>query len=333
MKIIIVRIITVLTCSLFFAACNTSVEQSKDLGNGEGTDIAGKTGNNGIALKYPNDTGIEQDPAVLFVEKFDDGMKNIMARYQNIYNESGMTVDSDVPVGSKGPNALVMTNIGGKNTGSHLFKNFHGGFDSTVYIRYYVKYPSVSKGFIHHQGIWLGGYNPATDYPNPRAGICKLGNSRISLAYEPVNGSMGSYIYWGEMQSDPSGNKCWGNDFVNGSHTAQKITWDEWMCVEIMVKLNNPVTAANGELRLWQNGVEVGYWRPGFPKGTMTYGKFTNDESALPFKGFTWRTDPDLKINYIWIEFYDDTTPSGESHHIKFDNVVMATEYIGPIKN
>lgn len=287
----------------------------------------------GIALSYPGDEGIETDPNILFVEKFDDGLKNIIGRYTDVYNDSGMSTDPDVPVGSKGPYSIVMTNTGGKNTGGHLFKSFGAGFDSTIFVRYYVKYPSVSNGFIHHQGIWVGGYNPATDYPNPRAGICGLGGSRISIAYEPVNGSMGSYIYWGEMQSDPSGKNCWGNDFVNGSRTARPIAWDQWICVEIMIKLNDPVTAGNGELRLWQDGVEVGHWKPGSPEGTMTYGRFTEAANAPAFKGFRWRTDAGLKINYVWIEFYDDTSPAGASHYIKFDHLVMAKKYIGPITN
>lgn len=293
-----------------------------------GDDVSAR---HGIAYSYPGDEGIETDPDVVFVEKFDDGIKNIIRRYTDVYNDSGMSADRDVPVGSKGPYSIVMTNVGGQNTGGHLFKSFGGGFDSIIYVRYYVKYPSVSKRFIHHEGIWVGGYNPATDYPNPRAGICGLGGSRISVAYEPVNGSMGSYIYWGEMQSDPSGN-CWGNDFVNKSRTARQIAWDQWMCVEIMIKLNNPVSAGNGELRLWQDGVEVGHWKPGAPEGTMSYGRFTAEPNAPAFKGFRWRTDAGLKINYIWIEFYDDTSPAGESHYIKFDHLVMAKKYIGPIR-
>ncbi len=58
-----------------------------------------------------------------------------------------------------------------------------------------------------------------------------------------------------------------------------------------------------------------------------------NDPSKSPFQGFRWRTDPGLNINYLWIEFYDDTTPAGQSHHIKFANLVMAKKYIGPIRD
>jgi hypothetical protein len=285
-----------------------------------------------LANSYPNDIGIENDPNVLYVEKFDDGMTNILGRYVNVSNTSGMSLDTDVPMGSLGPNSIKMTNNGGQNTGGHLYKSFPEGFDSTVYIRYYVKYPSISNGYVHHQGVWFGGNNPPSDYPNPQAGICGLGNSRLHLAYEPVNNKMGTYLYWSDMQSDPGGNNCWGNDVINGSRSSKNIAWDQWMCVEVMIKLNNPVSACNGELRVWHNGEEVGYWGPGFPKGTMTYGKFTTATNDPPFNGFRWRTDANLKINYIWFLFYDDTSPDNVSHYIKFSHFVMAKKYIGPLK-
>lgn len=302
-------------------------QQTSDSDPAPATTISG-----GIAKDYPNDAGIEKDPNVLYVEKFDDGLANITGRYTNVYNAEGMSLDTDVPAGSAGSTSLKMTNIGGQNTGGHLYRNFPAGFGDVVYIRYYVKYPSVSKGFIHHEGIWFGGYNPSTNYPNPQAGDCGLGDRRISIAYEPVNGKMGSYLYWGEMESSPNG-KCWGNDMVNGSPASQNIPWDQWMCVEIMIKLNNPVSENNGELRIWHNGTEVGHWGPGFPNGSMLYGKFSVSESGQPFKGFRWRTDANLKINYVWIEYYDDTSPANVSHYIKYDNLVIAKKYIGPIKN
>ncbi|MGC4234936.1 MAG: hypothetical protein QM594_18290, partial [Niabella sp.] len=134
-----------------------------------------------LAAQYPNDTGIEQDPDVLYTEKFNDGMPNILSRYTDVLNSEGMSLDSaDVP--ARGCIALKMTNRGGKNDGGHLFRKFDPGFDSVIYIRYYVKYPSDSKGYIHHESVWVGGYHPATRYPHPRAGTCGLGDQRISIA-------------------------------------------------------------------------------------------------------------------------------------------------------
>lgn len=283
-----------------------------------------------LAEKYPGDIGIEQDRDVLFTEKFSDGLANIQARYNDVLNGEGMRLDTvDVP--AKGVVALVMTNQGGENDGGHLYKRFDPGFDSVIYVRYYVKYPSSSKGYIHHESVWIGGYQPALPYPKPAAGTCGMGDTRIAIGYEPVNApNMDTYLYWGDMRAGARG-KCYGNDMVNGSPRARQLIWDTWMCVELMIKLNHPATAYNGELKIWQDGIEVGHWGPGFPNGYWDMDSWLNDEAGQPFDGFRWRTTEQLNINYLWIQFYDDTTPPGGSHHIKFSNLVVARKYIGPI--
>ena len=284
-----------------------------------------------LANSYPQDIGIENDPNVLYVEKFDDDLVNVFSRYNDKKNTAGMSQDGDVPPGSPGPYSLKMTNTGGANTGGHLYKRFSPGWDSTVYVRYYVKYPSVSQGYIHHESVWAGGYNPATPWPNPQAGTCGLGDSRISIAYEPISQSaMNTYLYWGEMHNDPNGN-CWGNVMIKGDLVPAAIPFDQWLCVEMMIKLNNPVSASNGELRIWHDGQEVGYWGPGFPNGNWVWDKFIVNPADPPFPGFRWRTDPGLNLNYIWIEYYDDQSPPNVSHYIKYDHLVIAKKPIGPI--
>ncbi|MFT3702121.1 MAG: hypothetical protein QM802_07115 [Agriterribacter sp.] len=286
-----------------------------------------------IAHSYPNDTGIENDPDVLFVEKFEGDIAGILNRYTDVKNSAGMTIDSDVPEGSKG-HSIKITNTGGVNDGGHLYKKFNQGFDSVLYLRYYVKYPSISKGYIHHESVWIGGYHEPLNYPHPRAGSCGLGDQRISIAYEPVgNQGMDTYLYWGDMQSYNNGKTCYGNDMINKSSTAQDVAWDKWMCVEMMIQLNHPATAFNGALRIWQDGKEVGYWGEGFPKGYWNKDSWFNSSAGSPFKGFRWRTDENLNINYLWIEFFDDKSPVGASHYIKYSNLVIAKKYIGPIKH
>ena len=287
----------------------------------------------GIADKYLNDIGIAHDPDVLYAEDFSDGIKNITSRYTDVRNGAGMSTDkNDVPGGSLSP-ALKITNIGGVNDGGHLYKQFKNGFDSVVYLRYYVKYPLSSKGYIHHESLWFGGYNPSTPYPSPKAGICGLGDKRIAVAYEPINTpAMDTYVYWGDMKAGGRG-LCYGNDMINAGVASPQLQWDKWMCVEVMIKMNNPVSAYNGELKVWQDGKEVGHWGPGFPKGRWDADSWINTPAGAPFQGFRWRTDEALKINYLWIEFFDDKSPAGASHHIKFANIVMAKKYIGPIKS
>lgn len=291
-----------------------------------------------ISEKYLNDKGIENDPDVLFTEMFDDEFSKVVSRYQDVQNAKGMTLEKDLPPGSKEGYSLKMTSLQGKNTGGHLYRNFTPGFDSVVYLRYYIKYPETSKGYFHHEGVWFGGYNPATRFANPQAGICGLGDKRISISYEMMDSNrihayphIGTYIYWGDMRNFPN-NYCYGNLMECGDHRPPKpAKFDEWTCVEVMIKLNNPVTAYNGELRTWINGEETGYWGPGFPKGKWTWGNFFITPEGEPFEGFRWRTDEKLNINWIWLEFYHDDKKAPDSS-MQLDHIVMAKKYIGPIK-
>ncbi len=69
------------------------------------------------------------------------------------------------------------------------------------------------------------------------------------------------------------------------------------MCVEQMVKLNNPVTASNGEHAIWLNGVKVSHLGQGFPNGSWSGGIFTQNPAAAPFEGFQWRNNASLNLN------------------------------------
>lgn len=212
-----------------------------------------------LAALYPNDIGIENDPNVLYVEKFNGSLDDIFARYSDILHGDAIHLDTDVPPGSPGLHSIRMNSAPGVNTGAHLFRRFNPGFNGTVHVRYYVKYPSASKGYFHHEGIWFGGYNPSTPWPNPGAGICGMGDKRLSIAFEPIwhdtdPPGMDTYLYWGDMKSwNAAGNSCYGNVMVTQGATGYSeplitgeypaVVFDQWMCIEIMIKLNDPVTA------------------------------------------------------------------------------------------
>lgn len=301
----------------------------------------------GIASRYPGDVNIQSDPSVLYVEKFDDGMPNILSRYNDKLNTEGMILEDDIPAGSINAKSVKMTSItGGTSGGGHLFKQFTPGFDSVVFVRYYVKYPSSSKNYFHHESVWFGGYNPATSWPDPRAGTCGLPDERLSICCEPTwqntdPPGMDAYLYWGDMNADASGSNCWGNVMISEGATAYGhppatgkypvVKFDKWMCIEVMLKLNKPVTEYNGELAIWVDGVKSGHWGPGFPNGSWDKDKWYNNPADPPFKGFRWRTDQKLNINWLWLEYFHEN-PQAPSSYIKFSNLVMATKYIGPIK-
>jgi hypothetical protein len=88
---------------------------------------------------------------------------------------------------------------GGVSSGGHLYKLLSPGVDDTMYLRYYIKYPT--SGQYVHQGIWTGGYNPPLAWPNPRAGLKPAGNDLFSAAAEQDGGTlrMDHYDYWMDM--------------------------------------------------------------------------------------------------------------------------------------
>jgi hypothetical protein len=158
------------------------------------------------------------------------------------------------------------------------------------------------------------------------------------------------YTYWHEMRGSPPRGQTWGNSFVRDPKL--KVERGRWNCVELMVKLND-VGDSNGEMAFWLDGKPISHLGKGFPKGKWTYDKFIPGEGGegvrwdhaksgparfsvpdggAPFEGFRWRTSEDLKLNYLWLYLYITQAPGGHVSRVWFDDVVIATEYIGPIK-
>ena len=221
-----------------------------------------------------------------------------------------------------------MTAVGGASSGAHLYKNLAAdgrAQDDTVYLRYYVKYRSPFTP--HHNGVWMGGANPPRDWPNPQAGTRPAGDDRFIVATEPVTSTMrlDNYVYWKDMHGDPNGN-YWGNDFLQDAGLRAPL--DTWMCVETMVKLNDPVTTSNGELAFWINGATKNHLGPGFPTGSWIWDSF-HPGNGSAFPGFQWRTDPALNLNWIWLEHYADNTPAGQESQMQLAHVVAARSYVG----
>lgn len=285
-------------------------------------------GGQGIADRYVRDVGIDSDPDVIMTEMFEDTVAAVAGRWNQAQNSSGMSLTSDRPPGSSGTRSLLMTSVGGTNFGGHLYKNLGPGYEQ-VFLRYYIKYSST--GAYHHTGGWLGGYNPPTDWPQGGAGQRPTGSDRFSVGPEPTDSALrfDLYTYWMEMRPSPDLVNYWGNTFIHDPNTAVKT--DQWMCVEIMVKMNNPTTERNGELALWIDGRQIIHLRQNSPLGTWVHNMFTPGTSGTPFEGFRWRAIDALKLNWIWLQHYTTANPPGVVGRVWWDHVVLAKKYIGPI--
>src|SRR2546428_12752600 len=144
--------------------------------------------------RYPCDQGIGADPDVVWHEDFEAGsVAAITARYDDYKNPGSMALVVDKPSKSCGVASMRLT-AGGSSASADdatdlykkLLKPDGSGFDE-LYVRWYVKYQAGAPW--HHTGVWLGGYNPPPNWPNPQAGAAALRNDPAFLWKEAVWGA------------------------------------------------------------------------------------------------------------------------------------------------
>ena len=91
--------------------------------------------------------------------------------------------------------------------------------------------------------------------------------------------------------------------------------------------------------RLYVDGELIGWWKPGSPMGNYRGAHFVTPAppgtEPIPFEGFDFRSDPAVKINQVLLQWYvtERYARAGTSDRniVYFDDVVIATEYIGPM--
>lgn len=294
-----------------------------------------QNGGKGLAGKYLGDEGIESDPQVVFVENFKEGDLNaVKTRWDELKTEPIMSMSKEAPDGSADAFSLLMAHVGGSSTGGHLYRRLLPGHDQ-LYLRFHVKFDPACHD-IHHF-VTMGGYNPPTPWPQGGAGTKPDGDERLTTGIEPMGGAWNwdFYTYWMEMHGAPGGS-FWGNDFINDPNLV--VDRDRWISVELMMKMNDPVSERNGEQATWidgkiwsKDGQVISHLGEGFPKGNWIWDSFIPDPQGIPFEGFRWRKIEDLDLNFLWILLYITTAPNGHVSKVWFDNIVVAKEYIGPM--
>ncbi len=308
-----------------------------------------------IASNYPHDSLIQTDPDVIFAEMFEQNSISTLLssvppsyKYQTSPLLAHITFGSTVPAGSHGNQSLKLTTSENSSSLTDPYEDANirmsfPGISDSVFVRYYVKYNNAHT--FHHSGVWMGGTNPANFCGNcitPGRTIPTSGDSafvvgteiRDSATHFAKNFSkFGFYNYWMGMKpltTAPNAGIYYGNGIVSPSSSAS-LDMNAWNCIEVMIKLNNPVTDSTGELKLWINGQLIGHYGKGFPNGSYNQADF-NEGIGSPFEGFRWRSNPAVVFNYIWLKNYaTDNSLYPSDNDIYFDHVVVAKKYIGPI--
>ena len=301
----------------------------------------------GIAARFPGDVGIENDPDVVLVERFDGTLTEILGRWEDVCGKEHFSLSRDAPKSSASKQSLLMTHIGGGESRNHLYRRLPSGYER-VFARFYVKFDPDCHP-VHHFGTHVGGNAPPSKWPMMDAGKAPAGDKSFNVAIEPFGRSWvwDYYTYWADMRGSPPAGACWGNSFIRDDKL--RVVRGKWVCIELMVRMNDPKDT-DGELALWIDGKLVSHLGKGFPKGTWTFDKFTpgkpgggvtwdhaKDErraiqGGRPFEGFRWRTDKKLDINYVWTSLYMTKVPKGHVSKVWFDQIVVAKRYIGPIQ-
>jgi len=276
----------------------------------------------GLAAKHPGDLGMDRDPAVLFAEDFETGDFGKWDENQAEGDSSRCAVTQDPDIAFHGEHACRMTATRGRDSGGGLIK-WLGEGGNEAYARFYVRF-AEDAGYTHHF-VHLKG-SPERWGSFGKAGYRPEGDDRFSTGMEPwfdwgqnpPPGRWMFYSYWHKMKSSNDG-KHWGNEFHPDSDVIPR---DQWICMEFRVKLNTP-GEPDGEQSVWQDGHPIGH-----------------------FSGINWRSSGKHKANVFWLMNYvterafqyteqhagkHNTPFNSKTHTVWFDQIVVATEYIGPL--
>ncbi len=285
----------------------------------------------GIAKNYLHDKNIQSNPAVIFASGFENGFEGWTA-----YNEKISEIITDPKAAFSGSKVLKSTATRGVNTGGDVDYKIVPGQDQ-IYVRFYTKLDEntvIPHHFVKIRAIKEGFW--------PNAGQKPPGDKAFWTGIEPLpDHTWNLYTYWHDMHSwqsregKPDGrpNPYFGNVFrVPGQEPLKK---GEWICVEAMMKANTP-GQNDGEQAFWINGVKIGHWKKGEPMGEWRNDRFViGGDNPKPFEGYNWRTAEDVKINMIKLQWYiskehmERKKATQDDNSVFFDNVVVATEYIG----
>jgi hypothetical protein len=301
-----------------------------------------------LADRYPCDRGIAGDRDVVWAENFEaTSVSAVTARYDDFKNPSGMTLVADRPSQSCGTASMRLTAGGSAGDATDLYKKLvqanGSGYDE-LYVRWYVKYQGGASW--HHSGVWVGGYNPASNWPNPQAGTRPAGDDRVSFAVEPVWGSgapsprFDFYNYWMKMHTCSScGGAYWGNALVSRN----LFTADDnvWACMEMHVSLNTDMASAAGAaLEVWKNEALIQRFPESGTPGNWVqdhYCPYSADGSQCNFSpsaagplDLQFRSSAALQLNHFWPQNYITATTAGS---LWFDDMVVAKTRIGCLRN
>lgn len=289
-------------------------------------------GDTGIAAKYPGDAGIEQDPAVIFHDGFEDYATpaDLGRKWDTLIHEGNMRIAEEPDNVNQGKKSLECAMPQQRAALAVAVNKVIKDERDVLFLRFYSKF---EKGYDHPRGSSHNGGTIAAHYNvDGRAtpGIPADGRNKFLVNFETERGQAVSpgplnfYCYHAE-QGGPFGDHIYptgkvvasgrrgvpvkppvsfGPHFVSRPDVIPKL--DRWYCYEFMVKANTP-GQRDGRIACWVDGKLI-----------------------ADFPNMRLRDVEGLKIDCFGVGVY--LSPNTARPNRKwYDDVVAATSYIGPM--
>ena len=280
------------------------------------------TGNAGIAAKYPGDTNIKSDPNVIYADDFESygSTSQLSSNWNNVFQQQYLTITTDPTNVFSGQRSIQMR-VPAQTTevGNALVKNLNPTLN-TLFVRVYTKFSTgwnVSGST--HGGIVISSQYCCPGVPSTGTNkwLVDLENSRDLPSANP--GFTNVYVYYPE-QRDVYGDH-WYSDgtvmpisslpgnfgpyFVSRPNFTPEL--NRWYSYELMVKANTP-GLRDGRVAIWIDGNLIADWQNVRLRDVNT-----------------------LMIDTVDLDFYIKSNPVSTDMLKWYDNVVIATSYIGPM--
>lgn len=286
-------------------------------------------GDEGIASRYPDDAGIDGDPAVVFTDDFEayTAPDELWDRWDNVFQLDQIRFATEAQNVWAGDQSLEFTLPQQDVELSNAVDKVISPELDVLFLRYYSKFstPFDVVGSSHN-GSTISAHYVVDGQATP--GVPADGTNKFLVAYENWRGepetmspgNLNVYVYHPE-QRDLYGDHFFptglvmpntslpfdfGPDFVPRPDVIQEL--DRWYCYEVMVSANTP-GERDGRIAFWLDGV------------------LTAD-----FQNLRLRDIESLTIDRFGVGLHARSSVNGVQTKW-YDNVVAATEYIGPMSS
>jgi len=268
----------------------------------------------GLAVEHPMDVGLGAHRSVKLTTGFESA--DWRSRWTHVgKNAASVIVDKGEengfePLDGKALRATLLPSDNFALDLRHEFMKREGEEPEAVYFRYYLRFgenfaPIVDGGKLPGFGGTYGRAGWGLRKADGFNGWSARGAFMRSTTHNPMLNDLvaiGSYVYHPELRGTASTTWGWGE---GPTGLLQK---NRWYSVEQYIEMNVP-GEQNGVLKAWINGHKV------FEK-----------------QGIVFRKTPDLRVESIWFNVYHGGVKKPASPmSLYIDNVVVSSEYIGPI--